>query len=273
MRGELLGIDIGGSKTLVAIFDADGQILRHQKFPTPKNYQKFLSELASTLQALDVSRITHVCCAAPGKIDRQRGVVLAFGNEAWRNAPLGHDVSKLLGGLPVLVENDANLAGLSEALLVQARYKKVLYLTVSTGIGDGIIINGIIDPQFADGEAGQMMLVHGDKLAKWEDFASGRALFARYGKKASEIDDPAIWLEFVKGLAQGIGELMAVLTPEVIIIGGGVGAHFDKFGSLLRMELKKYESKLVKLPPVVQAKRPEEAVIYGCYALIRQKAS
>ena len=258
---------------MVAIFDHDGQIVRDHKFPTPKIYSEFLKKLGATFESLDITKTNSVCCAAPGQVDRHSGVVRAFGNEPWHNAPLGKDVSTLAGGRSVLVENDANLAGLSEALLVKDKYKKVLYLTVSTGIGDGIIINGIIDPQFADGEAGQMMLVHGDGLAKWEDFASGRALYARYGKKASEIDDPATWLEFVKGLSQGIGELVAVLTPEVIIIGGGVGAHFDKFGSLLRMELKKYENNMVKMPPVIQAKRPEEAVIYGCYALIRQKTS
>ena len=266
-----LGIDIGGTKTLVAIFDGDGQIIRQNKFPTNKDYVKFLDELDRVIKS-EIGNSTPIaaCCAAPAQIDRKAGKAIVFGNLPWRNTPLVHDISKIVGNIPVFIENDANLAGLSEALLVRNKYKKVLYLTISTGIGDGIIIDGKIDPDFADTEAGQMMLVHGDGISKWEDFASGRALFARYGKKASEISDPAIWLEFSKNLAQGIGELVATIDPEAIILGGGVGAHFDKFGSLLRMELKNYQNAMVKMPPVIAAKRPEEAVIYGCYAFMHQ---
>ncbi|HEU5004942.1 MAG TPA: ROK family protein [Candidatus Saccharimonadales bacterium] len=266
-----LAVDIGGSKTLLAVFDKHGQIIKEQKFPTPKDYQEFLATLISAATALKPDPgFAAIAVAAPGKIDRKSGVALDFGNLPWHDVNLKTDLEPVAGYAPVFIENDANLAGLSEALLVHNQYKKVLYLTVSTGIGDGIIINGIIDPDFADSEPGQMVLEHKGSLQKWEDFASGRALKEKYGKKASEIDDPAIWKEFVKGLAQGIGELVATLMPEVIIVGGGVGAHFDKFGSFLADELKLYENNMVKIPPIIEAQRPEEAVVYGCYDLIKQ---
>ena len=101
--------------------------------------------------------------------------------------------------------------------------------------------------------------------------ASGRALKKKYGKKASEIDDPAIWQAYVKDLAPGMSELVAVVQPEVIIIGGGVGAHLEKFQPYHVHELKKYENHMVIIPPIIKAKRPEEAVIYGCYDFIRQQ--
>ena len=267
-----LAIDIGGSKTLAAVFGANGQIIRQEKFVTPKTYKKFLAQLAPALQQLlqGVMPVKTVC-AVPGLVDRKKGVALSFGNLPWHHLPIKNDVAEIVGSPNIFIENDANLAGLSEAALVINKYKRVLYLTISTGIGDGFIINGIIDPTFADSEAGQMVLEHDGKLRKWEDFASGRALSEKYGKLASEINDERVWYKFVKGLAQGIDVLVATLTPEVIIIGGGVGAHFDKFGHFLVHELKKYENNMVKMPPVVPASRAEEAVIYGCYEYAKQQ--
>ena len=116
------------------------------------------------------------------------------------------------------------------------------------------------------------MLEHDGTIQKWEDFASGRALKTRYGKLASEIDDPQIWEAYAKDLAPGIEQLLAVIQPDVVIIGGGVGAHFEKFSAPLETELKKLESAMVRIPPVIKAQRPEEAVIYGCYDLIKQQA-
>ena len=164
-----LGIDIGGSKTLLAGFSEQGQITAEAKFATPADYNDFLALLESNLQQQpfkDVA-ISHCCCAVPGEIDRSRGVGLTLGNLPWENKPVKDDLSKILPGATVLVENDSNLAGLSEALLVHDKYKKVLYLTISTGIGDGIIINGIIDPSFADSESGQAVLNYGGELHKW----------------------------------------------------------------------------------------------------------
>jgi predicted NBD/HSP70 family sugar kinase len=273
MEGEGLyaGVDVGGTKTLVALFSKSGQILQQLKFPTPKSYPKFLKELKSTLDELVTGRQTTVICiAAPGLLDRGRGIGLEFGNLPWRNVKLVADIQKLVPDAEVLIENDSNLAGLSEALLVQDKYKKVLYLTISTGIGDGIIVRGIIDPDFANSEPGHMVLEHDGKLTKWEDFASGRALVAQTGKLAERITDEKVWYRFSKYLAQGIDPLVAAVKPDVIIIGGGVGSYFERFGHFLAHELKKYENNMVKMPPIIKAKRPEEAVIYGCYDYIRQ---
>jgi len=92
---------------------------------------------------------------------------------------------------------------------------------------------------YQDTEAGQMVLEHDGKLVKWEDMASGRAIVQRYGKKAKDIEDPKVWQDYVKLLAPGIDALVATLQPDAIIIGGGVGSHFDKFHSYLNKELEK----------------------------------
>jgi predicted NBD/HSP70 family sugar kinase len=262
-----LAIDVGGSKTLLAAFSAEGKILKQTKFPTPKRYSEFLKLLEETTKTgFKDYRFIKACCAVPGVINRERGLALDFGNLPWQDVPIKKDVQAAIGHVPTLIENDANLAGLAEAL-VHKKYKRVLYLTVSTGIGGGIIANGVIDPNFADSEVGQMMMEYNGKLAKWEDFASGRALVKEFGKRASEIEDAATWREFSRRLARGINELIAVMHPEIIIIGGGVGAHYQKFAPYLEAELKSLENDMVKTPPIIKATHPEEAVIYGCYYL------
>jgi predicted NBD/HSP70 family sugar kinase len=150
------------------------------------------------------------------------------------------------------------------------QYKKVLYLTMCTGIGGGIVKNGKIDPDFENFEPGQMVFEEDGQNLTWEHFASGRALKSRYGKLASEITDPVIWQEYAHNLANGFENLAAIVKPDVIVIGGGVGAHLEKFESFLNEDLKKINNPLVPIPPILKAKRPEEAVIYGCYEFIKQ---
>jgi glucokinase len=169
----------------------------------------------------------------------------------------------------MLVENDANLAGLSEAMILKHKYQKVLYVTVSTGIGTGYIVNQQVEPAMADSEGGELMIQRGDKVMKWESFASGKAIFERYKQKASDIEDPAIWTAICKDLSIGFIDLIAVCQPEVIVIGGGVGHYLEKFHDILVAELKQYENPMVQVPPIVKAARPEEAVVYGCYDLAK----
>ncbi len=266
-----LGIDVGGTKTLLAVFDASGKIVDEVKIPTAKTYPKFLADLTKLIKTEQskYSRILLAVCALPGKVDHTRGVGVEFGNLPWHNVPIGRDLRALLK-CQVLVENDAKLAGLSEAL-AHKKYKKVLYLTISTGIGGGLIIDGKIDANFADLEPGHMMIAHDGQLMQWEKFASGSAIKARYGMLASEINDASIWRSFALDVAVGLQELLAIIQPDVVIFGGGVGTHFKKYGAYLEGELYKMQNPMVKIPPLLPAKRPEEAVIYGCFELIRQE--
>lgn len=269
----LLCVDIGASKTLLAAFTEEGKLEHEFKFPTPKNYRQFVKDLKTAIKVqFGGYKFRAAALAAPGTLDLDRGVGLRFGNLSWRNVPLKADL-EAASNCPVKIGNDTKLAGLSEAKLLHKQYKKVLYLTVSTGIGDALIVNGEIDSGLSNSEGGQMMIMRGGQLKRWEDFASGKALVKKYGRLASEIDEPEIWEEFSDGLAQGLGQLLAVIQPEVVVIGGGVGTHFHKYEHFLHQALEtKYKARLVRIPPIIKAKRPEEAVVYGCYELIRHKA-
>jgi predicted NBD/HSP70 family sugar kinase len=263
-------VDIGGTKTLIAVFDKTGKIVEQSKFPTPKNYEEFGQELAANVAKLSTKNFQRAVVAIPGTPDRKRGRGIVFGNLPWTNVPIEEDVEKVLK-CPVKIENDAKLAALSEAMQLRDEFQKVLYITVSTGIGGGLVINGKIDPHFHDIEPGQMILEHDGRFEQWEDFASGSALYAKYGKKASEITDTGTWYAIARNLAVGLNTLIATLDPDVIVIGGGVGSNLEKFQDRLVEQLKIYENPMTPVPPIRKAVHAEEAVIYGCYELAKAR--
>lgn len=264
-----LAVDIGGTKTLLGVFDSEDQLIDQKKFETDSDYRKFCQSLAANISNLTTKDFKRAVVAVPGKVDRKHGVGLAFGNLGWENVSIQDDLEKLFN-CPVLIENDGNLAGLSEARLLENRYRKVLYVTISTGIGGGYIIDGIINQDLADAEIGHMLLEHHSKLQRWEDFASGKAIVKEFGKRASEIESNSDWYIIARNIAIGLIDLIATLTPDIIIIGGGVGTHLDKFKDRLDEELKIYQNPLLNVPPIVKAKRAEEAVIWGCLILAKE---
>jgi glucokinase len=266
-----LGIDVGGSKTLFAVFGKDGEMVCEKKIKTDHDYAGFKGDLSRELGELAKHfKLTHGCCAVPGWIDFEKGVGVGFGNLPWENVPVVHELETMLPEVKILLHNDAKLAGLSESILLHKKYNKVLYITISTGIGGGVIIHDVIDKDFENFEPGQMVFEKSGKNERWESFASGRALKERYGKLASQIDDPKVWQEYTKSLVAGFEDLLATVQPDAVVVGGGVGAYFEKFKPFLEEELKKIDNPLVPLPPLLKARRPEEAVIYGCYDYIVQ---
>lgn len=263
-----LAIDIGGTKTLIASLTNEGVISDRIKFETPSDYSQFLVSLADNVAKLSTDNFLACGVAAPGKINRKKGVGIAMGNLPWENVPLKVDLQKFIK-CPIVIDNDANLAGLSEAMLVKHEYDRVLYITISTGIGTGIITDQQIDPAFQDSEGGQMLLEHNDKLEHWEDFAAGSAIVRRYGKRAQDIQDQATWKHIARDLSVGFMDLISVIQPQVIIIGGSVGNYLERYKKPLEEILARYEIPLVPIPPIIEAKRPDDAVVYGCYDLAK----
>jgi predicted NBD/HSP70 family sugar kinase len=175
----IVAVDTGGTKTLVAVFNTDGEIVRDQKFPTPTDINDYLTQLKATIDELIAAdTITCLSVALPGTI--VDGKMIWAGNLGWHDT----DIRSLLSShydCPIVVENDANLAGLAEARALKDIPRVCLYVTVSTGIGTGIITNGQIDPNFSTSESGQIMLEHDGTLERWESFASGKAIMEKYG--------------------------------------------------------------------------------------------
>lgn len=267
-----IGIDVGGTKTLVGVLDEHGAITERLKFPTPKNYDDFLQQLKTTLAGFSAHDFQAGAIAIPGRIDREHGRAVRLGNiSTWgENIPVLDDVEALTK-CPMALENDAKLGGLSEAMLLKDEFKKVLYVTVSTGIGIALVVNGVIDTNVGDGGGRAILIEHKDQQVPWEDVASGRQIVETYGLRAADITDPVVWQKICRQLAKGLIELIAITEPEVIVIGGSVGTYFERYGDILLAELEKYHVALVELPALRGAGRAEQAVVYGCYDLAKQR--
>jgi len=266
-----IAVDIGGTKTLIAVFDEAGTIVDSLKFKTQTDYDAYMAELIQNIKTLAGDKeIKVISVAVPGHVEDDTGIVKGFGNLDWKNKDIISALSPSFEA-PIILDNDANLGGLGEATMGAGQGKrKVLYVTMSTGIGTGVTIDGKIDPAMKESEGGQIILEHDDKLMPWEKFGSGKAFYEHYHQYADDVEDPEIWKEFVENIAQGLWDLSALVQPDVIVIGGSMGMNFHKYGEFLNQAIQAYESPVIDNPPIVQAKFPNDAVINGCYQAAKQ---
>lgn len=260
-----LAIDFGGTKTLVCSLDDEGKITQEARFETPADYPDFIDQLAQHITALP-DRFTTGVMSVPGLIDQHNGQIIALGNRPWTNCNLVQDVRDKTG-VTLALMNDARLAGLAEAVAVQDTYSRVLYLTVSTGIGGAFAVNGTLVRELDTLEVGKMLLSFEGKEQPWEEFASGRAIVATYNQRASDITDPVIWREIADKLVLGIAPLCAVFQPEVIVFGGGAGMHADNFKGFVQeiLEGEHLHPVIARPKAYLTTTFKDEAVIYGCY--------
>jgi predicted NBD/HSP70 family sugar kinase len=264
-----IAVDIGGTKTLLAKYESDGQLLDCLKFKTNTDYAAFVADLIQKISDYNQGgQAKAVAIAVPGHVNEQ-GVIEGFGNLDWTDKDLVGDLSPV--NLPIILDNDANFGALGEANMgAGAGKRKVLYVTVSTGIGTGVVIDGKIDPVMQESEGGQILLNHDGKVMAWEKFASGKAFYEHYGLEGKDVDNPAIWQDFAEDIAQGMWNLIALVQPDIVVVGGSMGVHFAKYGKFLSDKLAQFESPVIDHPPIVQAKDPDNAVINGCYQAAKQ---
>jgi glucokinase len=263
----ILAVDIGGTKTLVARFDDKGSITMQQRFATPAEYDDFIHTLVNTIREQLWQPDVHlIAVAAPGTIGYKNGVILKLGNLHWHDVPIVEELHKAFD-VPVVIENDANVGALAAVTALPTTPQLALYVTVGTGIGTGVIANGRIDTALAQSEGGHMVLWHSGEPKMWEEFASGRAIYKEFDQFAYQIEDTKSWQKIGEHLSIGLLALIPAMQPEVVIIGGGIGTHFEKYQQALLAHLEKYMPTMITMPTIVKATNPEEAVIYGCYQL------
>lgn len=266
-----LAVDIGGTKTLLATFDHKNNIIAQQQFPTPEVYQDFMSQFKSCLSTLGARDVEAVAVGAPGVIDRQNGIGVSLGNLPWKRVPIGSDIGSYLN-CQVFVENDAKLAAIYEASIVRDKYSRVFYVTIGTGIGLALVINGDLSNAISDTGGRYILIENNGELVSWEALASGSAIVKLFGEKAADIQDQNEWMIYIHHLLSGLYVLLPILEPEVVVIGGGVGSHFDRFGQLLVAKFGESKQKLNSIPAFIQATNSSEAVIYGGIKLIEARS-
>lgn len=262
----LVTIDTGGTKTLISSFGKDGKMGESIKFPTPgepAEYAKTIKQIVR--ERYGDKHVDAIVMAFPSAIDN--GVALWAPNigHGWVNVPVHHMLHDILPGVPVLIENDVKLAGLGEARAMHPVPATAMYISISTGIGVGLIEDGRIDKAMRKSEAGHMFIEYNGRVQRYESFASGRAIVHVYKKYARDITSKRVWRQIADRISRGLLVLIPVMQPEYIIFGGSVGTYYERYGDYLKEILNMHLPDHIPCPKIVQAKHPEEAVIYGCY--------
>lgn len=311
----VVGIDIGGTKIAAGIVDLQGHVLTGSRFPmvARAGAADGLAAVESAIQAVFAQKtssheIQGIGICSPGPLDPKTGVVINPPNlPCWRNFPLADRIRDSYR-VPVMLENDANAAALAEAKWGAARgYRNVFYLCIGTGIGTGIVFDGVIyhGRTGAAGEGGHMGIdVNGPpcpcgKRGCIEVLASGPAIARRARQKVEEgspsklMDlaagnpasitsemvgmactggDPvarAVIRETLDVLAYWLGNIIDLLEPDVIVMGGGVSSMLAPYLEELRQRWKgacvnPWPEKI----PVVLARYGEDAGVAGAAALL-----
>ena len=263
-----IGIDIGGTKIAGALVSESGKIFRELKVPTPaSNPDAIADTVIALVEELGQGEpVIAVGVAAAGFIDADRANIVYAPNLSWRNEPFKAKLSSRLD-VPVFIENDANAAGWAEYRFgAGAGVKHMVMLTIGTGVGGAIIVDGhMVRGGFGiAAELGHMNLVPDGELCGCgqkgclEPYGSGTALLNAAKKLATsgkadgarlaeleqeagvltgaevyrailERDPGALGLlnELGTALGRAVASICAVLDPELVVIGGGVSAAGD----------------------------------------------
>lgn len=313
-KSLIAGIDIGGTKIALALATPDCEIVSRLTFPTEvaTGAHNILERTLRRLEQLverEQAELLKIGIGCAGPLDPKRGVVLSPPNlPGWDEFPIVETVRERMR-VEVTFDNDANAAALAEHRFgAGCSFDNLVYVTISTGVGGGVIVGGQIVQGIGAG-AGEIghITVAGDEIecgcggrGCLEAVASGTAIARRARETIAEnpnslinlkIENPnditaekvveaarrgdsfaqEIWDETVRYLAIGIGNIIVTLAPEALIIGGGVSQAGE---AMLFEPLRRLISRRVKILPVEQVKilaagLKTDSGIYGALALAR----
>ncbi len=270
-------IDIGGTKLLAAVAGDDRRPGPAVRRPTPAE-----RPLETLVEMLDEARggeaLEGLALAVPGPFDRSRGSLVNPPNmpPSWQGLALAEPLRQRYG-CPVLLENDANCAALAEVSAGAARGSaSCVYLTVSTGIGSGVVVRGRPLTGRNDTEGGHQVLwpawlggppCHCGGHGCLESLASGLAIARRFGVDAEHLEDPAAWEDVGRWLGLGVVNAIALHDPDVVVLGGGVCQRWERFWPSLSATVDSALC-LQPRPPVRRATLGEDRNLWGALALL-----
>lgn len=309
-----IGIDLGGTNIAAGLVSEDGKILCQASTPTmnERDAIEIVKDMAALVNKLakdygiELSAIKGVGIGSPGSIDSENGVVVYSNNLKMEKFPLAKELNKLIG-LPVTVDNDANCAAMGEYVGYESKIKDFIFITLGTGVGGGIILNGNMLHGFngAAGEVGHTVIVTDGEPCScgrkgcWEAYASVTGLI-RQTKAAMEKNPDSLMHEYAKKegavtgrtsfdaakagdmaaqevvnqyavyVAEGIANLENIFQPEMICIGGGISREGEYLvGPIRDFVSKNRYNKYMKKTEIVTAKLFNEAGIIGAAMIAR----
>ena len=309
-----IGIDLGGTFIKGGIVNENGEILICDKTPTEvekgdkgvaANIAKLTNDLLAR-QGLTVADVEGLGIGSPGMIDSAEGNVVYANNLGWENFRICDELSRLLGGVKVKIGNDANVAALGEVKFGAARnYNSAVMITLGTGVGGGIVIDGklVEGNKGAGAELGHIVIVKGGEQCScgrkgcFEAYSSATALIRDTRRAMEAHPDSKMWgcgsLDMVCGktvfdyapvdsyaqevvdsyiehLACGLINYANVFRPEVILLGGGVCAQGDNLIVPLQklVDQEIYAGDKGPRVPILIAELENNAGLLGAAALL-----
>jgi fructokinase len=271
--GTLAGIEAGGTKFVCAVGHGTLDLVR-EEFPTT-TAEETLGRVVAFLRRFQIEALGIGCF---GPLDLRRGSIGSTPKVAWRGVEIVERLRSATGIGKIVLDTDVNAAALGEYTWGAAKgIENFLYLTVGTGIGGGAILNGRLLHGASHPEMGHIRIPHnsaqdpfaGDCFAHGdclEGLASGHAMEARWGVRAENLSDghPAWELE-ANYLGLGIASLICTLSPELVIVGGGVmkRAGFPA----VRAEVQRVMNGYMEIPEIVPPQLGDNAGVLGAIAL------
>jgi glucokinase len=310
MADVIIGVDLGGTRIRAARLDLALNILQREEILTeaadgPDAVIERMIGLIRRVLPEDLSQVKGIGVSSPGPLNPVTGVVIAPLNlPGWHHVPLADRLHAAFN-VPVYVGNDANVAVLAEVAQGAARgHKNAIYITVSTGVGSGILVDGrlLLGRDGYAAELGYTMVLdsHGQPvILEREASGTGIARIARErlaaGEKSQMLDlvdgdisrvggkvvgqaakagDPLaleIYAYAGRTLGLAIVSLLHLFNPEIIVIGGGVTAQGDLIFNPIRETVKAYvvDDAYLQDMPIVLAELGEDVSIIGAAALIQ----
>lgn len=306
-----LAFDLGGTALRGALVESDGRIVAHASAPTlaGAGSEAVISQIVALAGTLlrehPQANVAGIGVGAPGPLDPKAGIVIAPPTLAgWHDVPL-IDILGRHFGLPVRLENDANAAALGEWRFGAGRGSgSLVFVTVSTGIGGGVVADGHIyhGRRGLAAEIGHMTITgEGDRcfcgaIGCFEAVASGTALgrratrltapgdgsllrrlsndgdvSARHVVEAAKAGD-ANALDLIEAEAQWLGigftNLLHLYSPDLIVMGGGLSNGFDLLAPSIRAVIQQRAMPAYRDVPIVQAELGDRAGLIGAASLI-----
>jgi fructokinase len=274
--GKLAGIEAGGTKFVCGVGNGPGDLTRVE-FPTTTP-EETLGRVTAFLSNFEIDALGIGCF---GPLDLKRGSIAATPKVAWRNVEIVELLRASTRVQKVVLDTDVNAAAMGEHIWGAARgIDTFLYLTVGTGIGGGAMVNGRLLHGLTHPEMGHIRIPHdleldpfaGDCFAHGdclEGLASGHAMEMRWKIRGEDLPDthPAWELE-AHYLSLGIASLICTLSPEKVIVGGGVMKRvgFDVVRAKLALLINGY----TEVPPIIPPELGGDAGVLGAMALARE---
>jgi len=304
MKNVSIGIDVGGTNIKLGLVNASGRIIGRSHLVTKsfaRNKLKLINALIDSILGLldknhlNKKNVLGIGLGLPGLIDPVKGVVSFLPNvPGWRNVALKNIVQKKIK-IPIFLDNDVNLVTLGEWKYGAGKgYRNVVCMTLGTGIGGGLILNGTLyrGHGFVAGEIGHMPINEKGPdcacggygcferyIGNQHLLEKGRKIFKNKNLQLEDIFDLAnkgnvraiqFWEETATHIGNGLVGIVNLLNPQLIIIGGGVSNNFKflrrTITGIIKQRAMKVQAQMVK---VVKSRLGDDAGILGGQVLVK----